>query len=536
MFIYAQQDNDTISQGKQKRREWIKFGGSASFSDNFYSAKGIDPRQPGNMLTGIFRANITLFNQISLPFELYVSTQKTQFQQPFNQFGVSPRISKWLTLHAGYFSTQFSELSFGDLRMLGGGFELTPGKFRLKAIYGKSRFAVKPNAETYMPGIYSQMAYAASIGYGDESKTYFNINLFHAIDDSASIIRDSATVSPAENLVGTVSFGIQVIPALSFRGEAGISAFSSDITAETISDISMPSFLFTPNLSSRIDGAAKLSINITPSGKWSVALSSQWIGPGYNTLGYSLMPNDFMEFAVSPNLRLFKNKLSVRSKAGVRFNNLRDNRMATTSRFTGSFMANWQVSQKFGFDINYSNNQIQSVHKDDTLRLSNIYSSLSVSPRFLFNGLGGMNNLIFTYSYQDVSDKNIYTSAVANNQTHSFSAIHSLTFPTSWSFTTTWLYNNMQLSTLSSRIVHISETIGRKFFNNKMNASLSAGVNYIRTTNSDNQFVFRINAGYSLNKFGNFSFNLSNNNYNGTSELTRDYNEIYGSIQYNINF
>ena len=94
----------------------------------------------------------------------------------------------------------------------------------------------------------------------------------------------------------------------------------------------------------------------------------------------------------------------------------------------------------------------------------------------------------------------------------------------------------MQLSTLNSRIIHFSETIGRKFFNNKMNASFSAGINLIKTTANDNQFVFRINAGYSLNKFGNFSFNLSNNNYNGTSELTRDYNEIYGSIQYNINF
>lgn len=534
--IYAQQENDTIAGGKQKRKEWIKLGGSASIADNFYSARGIEPRQPANMLTGIFRADITLFDQITLPFELYVSTQKTRFQQPFNQFGVSPRIAKWLTLHAGYFSTQFSELSFGDLRMLGGGFELTPGKFRLKAIYGKSRFAVEPNTEAYMPGIYSQMAYAASIGYGDESKSFFNINLFHAVDDSGSIKRDSATVSPAENLVGTVSFGIQIIPALHIRGEVGASAFSGDITSETIDELSMPSFLFTPNISSRIDGAAKLSINITPSAKWSVVLSSQWIGPGFNSLGYALMPNDYMEYAVSPALRLLKNKLTIRSKAGIRFNNLRDHRIATTSRFTGTFSANWQVSKIFGFDINYNNNQIQSAHKDDTLRLSNIYSSASVSPRFLFNGFGGINNLIFTYSYQDVSDKNIYTSAVTNNQTHSFSAVHSLSMPSSWSYTTTWLYNNMHLSTLTSRIIHFSETISRKFFNNKMNAAVSAGMNFIKTTASDNQFVFRINAGYSLDKYGNFSFNLSNNKYNGTTEATGNYNEIFGSIQYNINF
>ena len=37
----------------QNSNEVIKFSGSASISDNFYSASGIDPRQPGNMLTGI---------------------------------------------------------------------------------------------------------------------------------------------------------------------------------------------------------------------------------------------------------------------------------------------------------------------------------------------------------------------------------------------------------------------------------------------------------------------------------------------------
>jgi len=520
----------------QNVADYIKIGGSINLSDNFYSSSGIDKRQPANVASAIFRTTVTIYNQIQLPFEFYWTSKERKFQQPFNQFGVSPRISSWLTLHGGYFSSRISDLSFGDLRMLGGGVELTPGNFRLKVLYGKSRNAVEPDNSNFLPAVYKQTAYAASIGYGNEATNFFNINLFRAIDDTNSIKRDSSTITPNENLVGSISFGTQIIDELNINGEIGLSAFSSNITAESLKDVSTSSFFFSPNTSSRLDGAAKLNINIRPSNAWSLRLSSRWIGPGFTTLGYALLPNDLMEFSLSPNVRLLDNKLNIRAQAGIRFNNLRSNRLSTTSRFTGSFGANWQVNQNFGFDLNYNNNQIQSSHKNDTLKLSNIFNSISISPRILFEGLGGNNNLIFTYTYQDVSDKNVYTSKVSDNRTHSVSTIHSLMFPSSWSFTTTALFNSTSVSTLSTRIINLSETIGRRFFDNKLSASVSLGLNFIKTTVNDTQLVFRLTSTYSLDKWGNISFNLSNNNYNGTGELTKTYNELYGSLQYNINF
>lgn len=522
---FSQNDNDII-----------KFSGSASISDNFYSASGIDPRQPGNMLTGILRANLTLFNQIELPFEFYYTTQQTRFQQPFNQFGISPRITDWLTFHGGYFSTRFSDLTFGDLRILGGGLELTPGNFRLKAIYGRTRQAIEPNKVSYMPEVYEQNAYGVSLGYGNESKSFFNINVFHAMDDSTSVKSDSLLVAPNENLVGSVDFGIQMGKVVSVRGEVGVSAFSCDIRAEEIDEISVSPYLFTPNISTKVDAAAKLHLNIKPSKYWSVSLSSRWIGPGFTSLGYALMPNDLMEFTLAPNVRLLKNKLNIRTKAGIRYNNLQEQKMSTTSRFTGFIAANYQVNKTFGIDVNYNKNQIQSSHKLDTLRLSNVYNSVSVSPRVNFNGLGGTNTLILTYSYQDVSDKNVYTSVVSDNNTNSVYLIHSLSYVSSLSLATSVLYNSTKLPDLTSRIFHISETVSRRFFNNSLNASASIGANFVKITDSSSQLVFRVNASYSFNKFGNFSFNLSNNSYNGTGAITKNYSELYGSIQYNINF
>ena len=520
----------------QDNNEMIKFSGSASISDNFYSSSGIDPRQPENMLTGILRANFTLFNQIELPFEFYYTTQQTRFQQPFNQFGMSPRITDWLTLHGGYFSTRFSDLTFGDLRILGGGLELTPGNSRLKAIYGRTRQAIEPNKVSYMPEVYKQNVYGVSLGYGNESKSFLNLNLFHAMDDSLSVKSDSLLVSPNENLVGSLDFGIKMGKAVSVRGEVGVSAFSSDIRAENIDEISLSPYLFTPNISTKVDAAAKLHLNIKPSKYWSVNLSSRWIGPGFTSLGYALMPNDLMEFTISPNVRLLKNKLNIRSKVGIRYNNLQEQKISTTSRFTGFIAANYQVNKTFGFDVNYNKNQIESSHKYDTLRLSNVYNSISVSPRLFFQALGGTNNLILTYSYQDVSDKNVYTSEVSENNTNSVYLIHSLSYLSSLSFATTLLYNNTELPGLTSSIFHVSETLSRRFFNNSLNASASIGMNFIKVTDSNSQFVFRVNASYNLKKFGNIGFNISNNSYNGSGVLAQKYSELYGSIQYNINF
>jgi len=298
----------------------------------------------------------------------------------------------------------------------------------------------------------------------------------------------------------------------------------------------MSSYLFTPNISTKVDAAAKLNFNVRPSKFWSVSLSSRWIGPGFRTLGYALMPNDLFEVTVVPNVRMLKNKLNIRSKVGIRYNNLQEQKLSTTSRFTGYIAANYQLNQAFGIDINYNKNQIESSHKLDTLRLSNVFNSVSVSPRLFFQAFGGTNNLILTYSYQDVSDKNVYTSEISENNTNSVFLVHSLSYVSSLSLSTSVLYNSAELPNMTSRIYHVSETVSRRFFENRLNASVSLGANFIKIIESNNQFVFRVNASYSFKKLGSLSFNLSNNSYNSTGTIIQNYSELYGSLQYNINF
>lgn len=244
IMIFSLSNLTNTSLFAQDVNNYIKVGGSINISDNFYSSSGIDRRQPANVARGILRTTVTIYDQIQLPFEFYISTQERKFQQPFNQFGVSPRISDWLTLHAGYYSTRISDFTFGDLRLLGGGIELTPGNFKLKVLYGKSRTATEADPQQFFPGMYKQNVYAASIGYGNESVAFFTLNLFHAKDDSNSIKRDSLTINPAENLVGSLRFGFQIIEELNIQSEVAVSAYSSNLSAEKLTDLNFPEFFF----------------------------------------------------------------------------------------------------------------------------------------------------------------------------------------------------------------------------------------------------------------------------------------------------
>jgi hypothetical protein len=93
--------------------------------------------------------------------------------------------------------------------------------------------------------------------------------------------------------------------------------------------------------SSNLDGAAKAQLSITPSPSFTLALSGQWIGPGFYTLGYPQLYNDVMEVTVSPALSLANNTLALRFSAGLRLNNLRSTRLATTRRLLAAAGASW---------------------------------------------------------------------------------------------------------------------------------------------------------------------------------------------------
>ena len=165
----------------------MRLSGTFSSSAELYSSTGIPARRPNSSYRFIFAPTVTVYDQIQLPFELYYTSEDRGFRQPFNQFGVSPRLFGWLTLHGGYYSANISEFTFGDSRLLGGGFELRPGKFRLSFLYGRSQAAVATDTLLGFRGMYDRRVMAAKLGFGTDDGFHIDLNFLRAVDDSASL-------------------------------------------------------------------------------------------------------------------------------------------------------------------------------------------------------------------------------------------------------------------------------------------------------------------------------------------------------------
>src|SRR5689334_20763279 len=113
----------------------VVVSGSFDATAIFYQANGITDRYlPFNYV--ISGTPVISFYGWQIPFSIIIGKQQSSFTQPFNQFGMSPSY-KWITIHAGYRNLNFSPFTLAGYTFLGGGVELTPGKFRFAAMYGQ---------------------------------------------------------------------------------------------------------------------------------------------------------------------------------------------------------------------------------------------------------------------------------------------------------------------------------------------------------------------------------------------------------------
>ncbi|MBI3258283.1 MAG: hypothetical protein HYZ54_02200 [Ignavibacteriae bacterium] len=522
----------------------ITFHGVAYLSVDGYTSSSQDsswkPRMPPLSARGIFKANISLYDKVEIPFEIYAATSGLGFQQPFNQFGMSPRFG-WLTVHAGYFSTKYSELSFGDVRMLGGGFEANPGKFRIAGLYGIARQARAKDTTVGFLGEFKRTLAAIKLGYGDENEYFVHFNAIQAVDDASSLSVDSTSPLPTQNLAATLNFGLPFSGIVSMNGEVGVSAFSNDIHSPELTGDNIPkvpSFLFTPRYSSQIDGAAKLSILISPSSFWNVRLNSQWIGPGYISLGYVQLQNDILEGTIAPSVRLFESKLLLRGSFGIRYNNLRNTRLSSTRRVIGSFLTSAQILDNLGLDIQYSNYGLRSTHLNDTMRVQNIFQMLSVSPRWNFTGWGANHALSASFAYQSMDDKNIFTSVSTNSNTSLWSLVHTLSLEPMLSFTSSVFYTAIYTTFLNTKALNLSETVSNSYLENKLTVSLTGGYSFVQTIGQDNQVIGRLSAAYQLTASSQLIFTVNSNNYDYAQAVSGNpsFREYQASLQYQLTF
>jgi|DewCreStandDraft_5_1066085.scaffolds.fasta_scaffold00192_38 hypothetical protein len=486
----------------------VRLEGSISATTEAYTASGQAPTQayrPDWTARLIVRPTLHLGPWLSLPFEFYLSNQGQRFQGPspiglqsFNQFGVSPRIGNWLQLHLGSFSQPLSALSLGSLRIRGVGAVATPGALRLALLYGQSQLAQEADLERGFAGAYARRLWAAQLGFQTRGGELL-FTLTHQKDDTTRGQRlsyNTYTLPAYENTVASLSWGLSVSRYVRLQSEVALSAFTSDLRSETL-DLNLPAWLFTPRYSSNLDGAARASLLVSPSQDFSLQLEGRWIGPGFVTLGQPYLQNDVFELSASPSFRLFARRLSVRLRGGLRQNNLRNTRLATSKRTIGAIDLSWQPVQRFGLDASYSNYGLTLEPQADTLRLRNIAQQFSLTPRLLYSRGAHMHTISIGYTLQDSQDRTFFQTQTQRNQTHTFLLLHTYQAPSRLSLSSSLSYTYTQTAAWRTRFWTLAESV-RYPLRSNLNGQASLSLSRIRDVASRTQMGIRWGLTYQL--------------------------------------
>ncbi|NIP57193.1 MAG: hypothetical protein GWM92_16125, partial [Gemmatimonadetes bacterium] len=219
------------------------FAGELELTNEFYENTGIDARRPPALTRLRVRPTLTLFGRFDVGLNLLVSTEGSDFRQNMDEVGINPSWG-WGELHAGDFANPYSEYTMGEVRIRGGGLDLTPGPLRFSIQGGRLQRSVASGAEG---STFQRNAVAGRLGFGSEEGTYLDLHALKAEDDLESVersllIRDTTLADtipdglrpqvgtrPQENLVAGLEGQLVLFDrTLRLRGEAAVALITRD--------------------------------------------------------------------------------------------------------------------------------------------------------------------------------------------------------------------------------------------------------------------------------------------------------------------
>ena len=422
----------------------LSITGNLELTKSYYTLRNTETRQRQNTpwyLNGSLI--LTTRSGWTIPFQGVWSTPTTGYGQGYNAIGVSPRYKNWLTLHGGYRNLEFSPFTLAGHTILGAGIELNPGLLRVGLMAGRFTKAVEAS-ETNPDQVatFRQLGYCARVGLGTD-RTYLDVILLHVADDAHSIRTDSAAwLTPAENAVLGLSGRIQTNRKVTVELDAAGSAYTADTRAESLStadstDIrfryvkSLNGFskLITVNSSTAIRTALQASLNYRM--KWAdLRLRYKRVEPGYQSMGAYYQQTDVERITVAPTIRLFKNRVQIRSSVGWQHDNLLNQKRTRTNRLIGSASISYASDNNLTLDLTASNYGITqragSRSLNDTTRLAQNNRTLSGSVFKCWANDSRMHSLNGSATYQTLQDLNPFTTG--DNQSQNWNYALDYTF------------------------------------------------------------------------------------------------------------
>lgn len=491
--------------------------GGISFNQVFYqSDDSLSQRDPYNYTISA-NLNFALYGW-SIPLSILYTNKKWSYHQPFNQFSLHPSY-KWVRLHIGFSSMNFSPYTLSGHQFLGGGIELSPGtKFRFSAMGGRLQKAILPDSLHRSDPEYTRI--------GSGFKAEYNLGfgsiaaiMFYAKDDENSLpfTTDSLPVSPMENITAGLSGNITVFKQINIT----LDYSSSTLTENTYSPTNnegrgtIPGFRYRE--STRHSVAFRTAINYN-SIIGSIGLGYERVDPGYKTLGAYYNNSDFVNYTINYAGSLLKNRVTFGLSYGLMKDNLSGEKSQETKRRIGNINLGFTPVDKLNIALFYSNfnnyTNIRNTFEDinntdpydqfDTLDFTQISENMGANINL---GLGNQveisHNLSLSGSFQKATQIQEDNPANAGNSFYNAAAgynvrIKSIDLAPGLMVN----YSNSGPDTLKNEIFGPSFSIRKSFLDKKISSQIMVSYNLsmINKEKNGENTILRLSANYNLKK------------------------------------
>lgn len=532
---------------KKAVSEPLNVRGMLGASSVWYSASGIAPRR--DPFFWVFNANLTivLFSKIHVPFTAVITQQDKnfsngidRFSQPFNQFGISPRY-RWLTVHAGYRSMDFSEHTLSGAIWLGGGIEVKPEKslWSGAAFFGRFLKAVpKGGVEGVVVSVpaYERWGGGAKLRFGTNAD-FAHLHFTKITDDPGSIPFDtSVALTPQQNEL----FGIHARHALAkfvaVEAEMDLSLHRKNLFTDQLAPMPQLTRLLFSDGGEGLSKTIKTGIEFTPT-RQTLSLRYKRVDPDYLSLGALFLTNDVEELSFGSSLVSHDNELSGSVAVGLQRNNLDRIQTLTSRRIVGSVDLSWTPVEVLSLSANYSSFSSNSIARRDVFTDSIAFVQLTQSGAFTTNfafGNGVPQMVIASVSYQETGGSSI----VSTFGNASFS--YNMTIAqTGWSLNFSGICNSLSTGTTSSMMgIGPQSGVQKVMFKGRFRVAINGGFqdsffdgamlarNYTASAN----ISFAVSCNQSLRADGSWLMK------DGKAHSVGDFSETRGMLAYSYQF
>lgn len=540
-----------LAEGQQK----FRVSGSLNGSGIGYAASGIPARR--DPFYWLLSGNLTLsYWQITAPFSFTLSQQDQTFRypQPFNQFGISPTY-KFITLHLGYRSMNFSEFTLAGTIFMGAGIDVAPPNSLIKvsAMYGrfaKARIVGGLNDLEFGIPSYERWGFGTKITIGKNGQEA-DLIVFRGRDDPTTLpdtLAAKLNVSPAENFVWGVNVRRTITKRLNINAEYALSAYTKDIRDPEV-ELSSYKYanylgnLYTPAISSQFNAAFQGQVAYKAD-RYQINLKYRRLGPDYKTMGSPFMNNDFEDLTAGVAIAFLDNKLNISTSAGVQRNNLKHTQETSVKRFIGSINTSIVFSDKLNISLSYSNfnsstkldrfYQQSQADQVDSLLFLQVTNSINATLHYNLTQGSITRSIILSNAYQIASDnldnKSIFYNVNAGYQVNNT--------PVNFSYNINVNLNSNTIGNFKNSSVGPTVTVSKLFFSKKIRTLLSSAC--LQSYQSGNRLstTYTVRTGYSYATKSRHTFGLDFSWLNRSSavELFPSFSEFRGGLTYNYSF